>query len=589
MAILSNVAGKYNSSEKQTSTLPSATINQTTASAPIYYKDHIKMNKPANLAVTNITNQLENYEIKVKSSIKGKADPEVNAGLLYNVLKRIAKPNCVPFIISRKQLLDKFIKEYFFDGFASMVFSFDTNNIFSIDNAEVTYIDVPTEITLGAINTNNTDNNIQSFQLSNLDIKLSKLNNQPIRFVNTSRKMLASEVVNDDTLFKEYNLKEKPKVINEINDEFYLYNPFDPVNVERRKNITGTDAMSNYIREEMGKVKILFYVSNPDKDLYSQILAQERTNSKAQQREVDIKSFNHDSKWGYQQTMQWILSNNTNNVPLPTMSPSYRNDLAFYTNCVSPFFAIINTILASNEFHSSSRRTANTNGMPNTILSVEPIPNIQSSVNIDTLDNVTKEYVKSIVNTFNNTSENTTPIAGAYIDGHTFKGLQIPSTLTQQDRNETIKQLDEAILVFTGTTSANSLSQKAQYSNNATQYNTENFERTQGKIQVILLDPLTNLCKAVGGKKYDDQLITLDSSKYGPTVKNNIETISKLLQVQAISRGDAKEMLKSQSDAIEMLDLIKEPTTEDFETYTGQRNVNSLPTQNNKTLLSGNT
>lgn len=589
MAILSNVTDKYNSSEKQTSTLPSATINQISASAPIYYHDHIKINKAVNLAITNLTNQLENFDIKVKASIKGKADPEINTGLLDNILKRIAKPNCVPFIISKKQLLDKFIKDYYHEGFACMVFSFDTNNIFNIDNAELTYIDVPTEITLGAININNSNNNIQSFQLSNLDIKLSKLNNQPIRFINTSRKMLASEVVNDDTLFKKYNLTEKPKVINEINDEFYFYNPFDPVNVERRENITGTDAMSNYIKEEMSKIKIFFYVSNPDKGLYNQILAQERTNSKAQQREVDVKSFNHDSKWGYQQTMQWILSNNTNNIPLPTMSPYYRNDLAFYTNCVSPFFAIINTILAANEFHSSSRRTANTNGMPNTILSLEPIPNVQSSVNLDTLDNVTKEYVKNIVNTFNNTSENTTPIAGAYIDGHTFKGLQIPSTLTQQDRNETIKQLDEAILVFTGTTSANSLSQKAQYSNNATQYNTENFERSQGKIQVILLDPLTNLCKAVGGKKYDGQLITLDSSKYGPTVKNNVDTICKLLDRQAISRGDAKVMLKSQSDAIEMFDEIKKPTDEDFETYTGQRNVNSLPTQNNKTLLAGNT
>jgi len=56
------VTDKYNSSEKQTSTLPSATINQISASAPIYYHDHIKVNKAVNLAITNLTNQLENLK-----------------------------------------------------------------------------------------------------------------------------------------------------------------------------------------------------------------------------------------------------------------------------------------------------------------------------------------------------------------------------------------------------------------------------------------------------------------------------------------------------------------------------------------------
>jgi hypothetical protein len=598
MSIITQTIKNTNASNK-TSTLPSATTNQMTASAPLYYHDHIKINKAVQLAITNLTNQLENFEMKVQVSIPKAEDKNVTDGLMYNVLQKFNKPNCVPFIVTKKQLLDKFIKNYYIEGFASMVISFDVNNVFSIDNANITYIDTPNEIILGSSNTTSTEDNFQAFQLSNLDVKLSKLNNQPIRFTNTSRAMLASEIISniqelkakqkyglsqEEKDYLDYFQQQNIKPLDEVHDEFYIYNPFDPINIERKNNITGKDPMSIYIKKEMEKIKILFYISHPDKELYNLILALERTNSKAQQQEVDNKSFSMNSCWGYDQTIRWMLSKNSNLIPLPTLSVSSRNDLAFYTNCVSPFFAIIKTILAANAFHASSYRTANTNGMPNTILSLEPVPNADNSASGDSIQRIIEEQTKTLIDHFNTTPENTTPIAAAYFPGNTIKIDQIPSTLQQQDRNETIKQLEESILVFTGTTSANSLSQKAQYANNATQYNTENFEKSQGKIQVLLLDSLTHLLQAVGGKKYNEQIITLDSSKFGPTIRNTLDMVNKFTTSQVFSRGDAMKMLKKMASAIELFDTLPEPTEEDYQRFAGQRNVNALPTQNNQTL-----
>ena len=65
--------------------------------------------------------------------------------------------------------------------------------------------------------------------------------------------------------------------------------------------------------------------------------------------------------------------------------------------------------------------------------------------------------------------------------------------------------------------------------------------------------------------------------------------VSKIWERGQISKGTSALMLRSKADAIEILDLIPEPTKEDFEIYADRRNLNNLPTQNNKTLLSGNT